>query len=155
IMGDEAYQTVRPHIESVLEGRTVEYEAEVPYERIGLRTIRVTYAPDRDEQGRGVGWFSSIFGIPERRRLEGRFRVAVPGAPCGMIMTASVGKIVLVNTHVEKLFGYRADELIGQSVDLLVPERFRRQHPRHRESYGNAPSARPMGAGRDLYALRK
>ncbi|HEY2573111.1 MAG TPA: PAS domain S-box protein, partial [Verrucomicrobiaceae bacterium] len=102
-----------------------------------------------------VGWFSSIYDVTELRRLEERFRLAVQAAPCGMIMADAGGKIVLVNTHAEKLFGYSRDQLIGRPVDMLVPERFRRQHPGHREFYADAPSSRPMGGGRNLYALRK
>lgn len=83
------------------------------------------------------------------------FRQVVEAAPNAMVMADREGQIVLVNAQTEKLFGYRRDELVGHSVDVLVPERFRSAHPEFRRMfYGNLTS-RPMGTGRDLFALRK
>ena len=70
IMGEEAYEAIRPYVEIVLEGRPVEYEAEIPYSRIGQRFMRVAYMPDRDEQGQVVGWMASLSDITERKRAE-------------------------------------------------------------------------------------
>jgi two-component system sensor kinase FixL len=70
-------------------------------------------------------------------------------------MVNGQGQIVLVNQQTEKLFGYSRDELIGQSVEILVPERFRGDHAGYRAAFTAAPQARSMGAGRDLYARRK
>ncbi|MGD0023907.1 MAG: PAS domain S-box protein [Xanthobacteraceae bacterium] len=91
----------------------------------------------------------------ERSLTEDHFRLAVEAAPSGMVLADSDGRIVLVNGPAEKLFGYRRDELVGRKVEMLVPERFRGTHLRFRSGYAAQPSARPLGTGRDLFALRK
>lgn len=75
--------------------------------------------------------------------------------PLAMVAVARGGLIVHVNAHAEQTFGYARDELVGQPVETLVPERYRRGHPGYREGFFHSPNARPMGAGRDLYARRK
>ena len=89
------------------------------------------------------------------RDSEERFRLAVEAAPSGMIMTDGEGRIVMLNANAEKLFGYARDELLGRHVEVLVPERFRKSHPGYRAVYRDHPLMRAMGAGRDLFALRK
>jgi PAS domain S-box-containing protein len=72
-----------------------------------------------------------------------------------MVMVDETGKIVLVNSQAEVLFGYLREELIDHPVEMLVPERYRHGHPLDRKSFFDNPHARPMGAGRDLYGRRK
>ena len=84
-----------------------------------------------------------------------RFRLVVESAPNAMLMVDQAGQILLVNSETEKLFGYLQEALVGQSVDILVPQRFRGEHSRHREAFFDQPTARAIGAGRDLYAVRK
>ncbi|TMP91339.1 MAG: PAS domain S-box protein, partial [Verrucomicrobia bacterium] len=76
-------------------------------------------------------------------------------SPSGIVLVDREGRIVLVNSHVEKLFGYRRHELVGKLVEILVPERFVSQHPKHRGEFLAAPTARAMGAGRELFGRRK
>jgi PAS domain S-box-containing protein len=83
------------------------------------------------------------------------YRLAFELSPSGIIVIDASGAIVLANREVERLFGYSRDELAGQSIDILVPERFRARHPGFRETFFHNPQARPMGAGRDLFGLRK
>jgi PAS domain S-box-containing protein len=79
----------------------------------------------------------------------------VEAAPCGMVMIDADGSIVLVNPQAESMFGYARAELIGNSLEILLPERFRSAHGGHRQHFAAAPSIRQMGVGRDLTARRK
>jgi len=93
--------------------------------------------------------------ITGRKHAEERFRLAVESAPNAMVMVNEQGNIILANSQTERLFGYETDELIGQSIEVLVPHRFRGGHPQFRADFSTLPQARAMGAGRDLYGLRK
>src|ERR1700685_1165310 len=86
---------------------------------------------------------------------EERFRAVVEGAPNAMIMVDERGLIALVNSQAETLFGYTRAELLGRSMEMLVPTRFRGQHSGLRGGYLKNPEARAMGAGRELFGLRK
>jgi two-component system, sensor histidine kinase PdtaS len=91
--------------------------------------------------------------ITQRKLAEERFRLLVEAAPNALLMVDQAGKIMLLNAQAETLFGLRRDKLLGQSVEVLVPERFRAAHPGHRARFFAEPSTRAMGAGRDLYGL--
>ena len=79
----------------------------------------------------------------------------VESSPNALVMADSDGRIVLANAQAEKCFGYRREEMVGQVVEMLVPERFRGGHLGYRHDFRAAPQARPMGAGRDLFGRRK
>ncbi len=70
-------------------------------------------------------------------------------------MTDADGRIVLVNREVERLFGYAREELLGQQIELLIPQRYHNHHPAYRQQFRSDPRARAMGAGRDLRGRRK
>jgi PAS domain S-box-containing protein len=93
--------------------------------------------------------------VDQCRRSETKHRLAAESSPTAMVMVNEEGRIVLVNAQTEKLFGYSRDELLGQPVELLVPERFRDTHPGYRTSFFDNPEIRPMGVGRDLFGQRK
>jgi len=118
---------------------------EVPIE-IGLNPISTT---------EGDFTLAVIADITERKSVEEHLRLIVEGAPNANIIIDHDGNITLVNAQTEHLFGYARGDLLGAPVDKLVPERFRAGHADLRAGYHTSPSARPMGAGRDLYALRK
>lgn len=88
-------------------------------------------------------------------QMEQRFRTTVESAPTAMVMIDKEGKIVLVNAETERLFGYSRDELLQQPIEKLVPERFRNNHPDKRKAFFADPSIRRMGAGHDLFGLRR
>jgi PAS domain S-box-containing protein len=81
--------------------------------------------------------------------------MAVDLSPAGMLAIDEQGVILFVNREIERLFGYERAELIGRKIEMLVPERYRADHPAHRATFFGAPRSRPMGMGRDLYGLRK
>lgn len=83
------------------------------------------------------------------------YRRAVEASPNGIIMVDRERKITLVNSQTEKLFGYSREELVGKEVELLVPQRFRSKHPGFVQGFFSDPKARAMGAGRDLFGLKK
>jgi PAS domain S-box-containing protein len=90
-----------------------------------------------------------------RQQAEERFRLVVEAAPTAMIMVDARGKIQIANIHTREMFGYQHEELLGKSVDLLVPERFRSKHAGFRQGYFAESQARAMGVGRDLFGVRK
>jgi PAS domain S-box-containing protein len=87
--------------------------------------------------------------------MHGLFQLAVEAAPNAMVLVNSDGRIVLANAQAEKVFGFSRAELLGQAVEMLIPERFRTAHSENREQFSAAPQTRSMGAGRDLFGLRK
>lgn len=86
---------------------------------------------------------------------EKRFRAVVESAPNAVVMVDQSGRIVLVNAQTERLFGYAREELLGQPVEILVPSASKVSHPVLLRNFFTHPQARPMGAGRDLFGLRK
>ena len=102
-----------------------------------------------------LGYIGSCIDITERKQAQDRFRLVVEASPNGIVLVNAQGHIVLVNACAEKLFGYEREELIGQHIELLVPERFRGESLAHRAGFHAATAARAMGAGRELFARRK
>jgi PAS domain S-box-containing protein len=128
-------------------------------ELYGLRSngeefpVEISLSPLRTDEGPLV--MSAIRDITDRRKAEQKFRGLLESAPDAMVIVDRGGRIVLVNTQTERLFGYARAELFGQSVDLLVPDRFRARHPEHRTRYFADSKVRPMGAGLELHGRRK
>lgn len=107
------------------------------------------------EGGAGTRLIGVSVDITPRKQAEEKFRLAVEASPSGIVLVDSKGTIVLVNTQTEKMFGYSRTEMIDRPVEILVPERFRALHPGHRAKFLAAPVAWAMGAGRELFGLRK
>jgi PAS domain S-box-containing protein len=98
---------------------------------------------------------TTMLDITERKQAEEQFRLVVEASPNAIILVDLAGSISLVNKRAESLFGYTRQELMGQPVEMLVPQQFRTHHSDYRATFFGSPSARPMGAGRDLFGLRK
>ncbi len=93
--------------------------------------------------------------LRDAKLLEAKFRDLPESMPDGIVMANSTGRIVLANSQAKKLFGYDVGELRGKPVEILLPGRFRTGHVSHRSSYFNQPRTRAMGAGLELYGLRR
>src|SRR5688572_29960844 len=91
----------------------------------------------------------------KRNWSEGIFQGLLDSAPDAMVIVETDGRIVLANTQAETVFGYRREELLGQPIEILLPERYRGKHVSQRDSYFNQPRVRPMGAGVELYGRKK
>ena len=156
VVHSEDRQFLRQVVENSLRTRE-EIEAEY---RVVLPDGKVRWVTRRgrvefDGNGEPTWERGVLMDITERKQAEEKFRLATEASPSGIILVNDQGRIVLVNSQIEKLFGYRREELVGEPVDILVPERFASQHPDHRAKFFADPTARAMGAGRELFARRK
>jgi PAS domain S-box-containing protein len=116
-------------------------------------TSRWAYRPDASGAPQAI--LESNRDITARERQETKFRNLLESAPDAMVIVDSTGCIQLVNAQTEHLFGYSRHELIGRSVELLVPIRYRDGHVGYRSHYSQSPRPRAMGAGFDLHGVRK
>lgn len=116
----------------------------------------VVITPIRDETRKLLGFGKVTRDCTESRKAEAKFRDLLESAPDAMVIVNLNGQIVLINAQTERLFGYKRDELLGQMVEVLVPIKFRTDHPTLRNGYFHLPKPRHrMGTGTDFYGLRK
>ncbi len=161
-------------VEAHLRGTTHD-EGELPAKGGGLVEVRVWTEPIRDAQGQQKGTLAFIEDITLHRAvqrehvelvareeeartqalIERRFRELLEAAPDAIIEADGEGRIVLFNPVTEKLFGYSSQELMGQPVEMLIPDELRGKHVSNRAQYRDHPSSRPMGTGLPLYGRRK
>jgi protein-histidine pros-kinase len=128
-------------------------------ELFGLRSdgtefpVEVSLNPLETEEGMMV--MSAVRDATDRKRAEQKFKDLLESAPDAMVIVNGAGDIVLANSQAVALFGWQREELLGRKIEMLVPERFRDRHPQHRAGFFRQPRARSMGAGLELYGLRK
>lgn len=115
--------------------------------------VEISLAPLVTEDGTLIS--AAVRDVTAKRREERLFRGLLEAAPDAMVIVDQEGRIVLVNAQVEKNFGYQRSELIGQRVEILVPDRFSGMHVAFRSGYVAGPRTRPMGLAGDLFARRK
>ena len=104
--------------------------------------VEISLSPIETPAGPMV--ISAVRDVTARKGAEDKFRALLESAPDAMVIVDKRGKIVLINSRTEELFGYQRHELLGHSVEVLVPERFHGQHFQHRASYFADPRQRPM-----------
>lgn len=115
----------------------------------------VIITPVFDSDGIFQGFTKITRDLTEQRRSEERFKGILESAPDAIVIADSDGKIQMINAQTENLFGYSRNEIIGQEVELLIPQRFHEGHYRHRQNYNLDPKVRAMGIGMELYGVRK
>jgi PAS domain S-box-containing protein len=143
------------HAEAIASGNPYELEARIRKSDGSYRHYVVRGIPTLpDDRQTVTEWMIIASETRESKKVKEQFRQIIEGTPNGKLLADSAGKIVLVNSEIERMFRYEPGELLGRSVDILVPDRFRDKHPGHRQEFIANPGARPMGAGRDLFGMR-
>jgi len=156
---DRATETREQISKTLAIGGTV-YESERRRKDGSLIPVAVSLQPVWDREGRTLiakndRDITHLAYLRQSQRLAVKFGGLLEAAPDAMVIMNKDGRLVLVNSQAERLFGYRRQELLGATVELLVPERFRADHPAHRHGYFVDPRPRPMGRGLDLSGRRK
>lgn len=121
----------------------------------GFSGADVQVRAQRDEKPPRAPGVSVIADNTEHGLAEEKFRLAVEACPNGMVMIDGANNMVMVNTEIEQQFGYMREELIGQTIDMLVPARLRNHEVRYREAFNRRQEARAIGVDRNLFGLRK
>ncbi len=167
LMGQKVEVLVPPRFRAKHPGHRAGYFAGDPHVRpmgaglelLGLRKdgkefpVEISLSPLETPQGRMV--ISAIRDVTARKGAEDRFRALLESAPDAMVIVDQRGRIVLVNSRTEEMFGYPRHELLGYSVEVLIPERFHERHLEHRTKYVDGPRKRAMGEELELFGLRK
>jgi PAS domain S-box-containing protein len=143
-------------LDEIGHGATVHHYETVRKRKDGtLVDISLALSPIKDTSGKIIGASTIARDITGQKKRETQFRDFLEAAPDGIVIVDHQGKIVIVNSQTERLYGYSRHELLGRTVELLVPPRFAGKHPQHRADYFADPNVRPMGSGLELYGLRR
>jgi len=163
IMGREAYAFVGDQIDAALKGQQQNFELEIPFKLVGRKFVQVMYVPHQDEQGVVQGIYGLVIDISERRQAEqaardseARFSRMLAIAPDAIIATDGELRITVFNRGAENVFGYASEEVLGRSIDLLIPERFHKHHAGHVHSFVNSDEdSRMMSSRGEIFGQRK
>ena len=155
VMGEEIYDTIQPYIEKALRGQSASFEGHLFFKKAGRRYVHIDFVPRRDQGSEVYGCYSVLRDLTQLKEAEEKFRRVVETAPDAIVLVNPEGRIVMVNPQAEQMFAYAQRELIGQPVEILVPDRFRGGHAHNRSAYLRKPVIRLMGVGQELCVVRK
>ncbi len=153
----EQHKKQRDHVVAqVLQtGEPGEYEIDYLRKDGSLVPVSITVFVVKREDEKSIGLAAIVRDLTERKYAEEQFRLVVESSPNGLLMVDGQGTICMVNRQVDQLFGYERAELIGQPVEILVPQQMRSIHAGDRVEFFAHSESRAMGKGRDLYGVRK
>ncbi len=144
------------HVEQIRnQDATVPIEHRIMHRDGSVRWIRDTIVHHVDHAGNLTRYDGLIEDITEHKRADDRLRRVVESAPDAMIITDHQGRIILASDQTTTIFGYSQEELIGQTVELLLPPRYRHRHIHDRQQYTEAPQTRHMSDRSTLIGMRK
>lgn len=162
VIGRKAFAVLRPQYSQALAGRHAVYHGEVPYARGGPRLVHGNYTPRFDADGNVVGLYILAVDLSPQLQLRKRLatelrrsRTILRNALDGVITTDGQGMIMDFNPAAEKLFGYRASEVVGQNIATLMPQPHSSRHDDHIRRYVETGRPHIIGIGRELTARHK
>ncbi len=145
---DAVNQSIRNHTRYRIDHRIILPDGS---ERLVHEEGEATY----DHNGEPLHMIGIVQDMTMHEKTEREFRNILEAAPDGIVLVDQTGTIVLVNAQTELLFGYGREELLNQPVEMLIPDRFRADHPQKRDSFFSKSVTRPMGSKLDLLAKRR
>ncbi|MEQ8364231.1 MAG: PAS domain S-box protein [Cyclobacteriaceae bacterium] len=117
--------------------------------------VQLVVTAIRNEKEEIIGFLGIATDITEQKESEERFKALLESAPDAMVIVNEQGEIVIINSQTIKLFGYSREELEGQPVELLIPQKYKHHHKKHRDGYFANPMTRPMGEDLELSGMKK
>jgi PAS domain S-box-containing protein len=156
---DQLLHTIFPKSKAEIDAEILEtgsWEGELIHQRRDGSSLVVSSRwALRSKEGEPAAILESNRDVSHGKQEEEKFRSLLEAAPDAVVIVNEKGEIVLVNSQTEKMFGYPRAELLNQKMEILLPTEFRGKHPEHRSEFYSHPKVRTMGAGLELFGLRK